>query len=119
MKRIGIIVAFMLACGGAPQKVTITTPQEYENVVTQLIEEVIEIFRSAGINCEMLSHDLETIDRSPKLNAARDWKTAHPEAVEVANAKIEARRAEIEKAAAPGMRQCGASVEPVIGSLTQ
>ena len=51
MKRICLLLVLVLACGGPPAKVTITTPQEYENVVVQVIEEVIAIFNDAGINC--------------------------------------------------------------------
>lgn len=119
MKRICLLLVLVLACGGPPAKVTITTPQEYENVVVQVIEEVIAIFNDAGINCEMLSNDLKSIRTSPKLTAAREWKASHPEAMEATKAKIDERRPEIEKAAAPGMRQCGVRLESVMGSLSE
>jgi hypothetical protein len=113
------MLVLVLACGGAPAKVTITTPQEYENVVVQVIEDVIEIFNSAGINCQMLTSDLKSLRTSPKVTAAREWKASHPEAMETTNAKVQERRPEIEKAAAPGIRQCGVRLESVMATLSE
>ncbi|HEY5928077.1 MAG TPA: hypothetical protein VIV11_40600 [Kofleriaceae bacterium] len=123
MKRLclmlGLAVAVAVACGGAQKKVVINTPQDYETVVGQLIDEVIGIFRDAGINCEMITADLRSMKTSPKLTAAKEYRAAHPEAKEITVQKIEARRAEIEKAAGPGMRQCSVNLQSVNESLTE
>jgi hypothetical protein len=119
MKSLCLLMGLALGCGGAQAKVTINTHQEYETVVADLVGEVIEIFRAAGINCEMITADLRSMKTSPKLTAAKEYSTAHPDAKELANAKIEARRAELEKAAMPGMRQCGVQLPSVYADLTE
>jgi len=115
----GFVVALTVACGGAKKPVTITTQQDYENVVGELIDEVIAIFQDAGINCEMITADLKTMKTSPKLTAAKEYRAAHPEVKDVAPTKIQARRADIEKAAAPGMRQCNVQLQSVNETLTE
>ena len=86
---------------------------------SQLIDEVIEIFHSAGINCEMITADLRSMKTSPKLTAAKEYRAAHPEVKDIAPEKIQARRADIEKAAAPGMRQCNVQLQSVTAGLTE
>ena len=112
-------LGLLIACGGAPQKVTITTHQEYEKTVGELIDQLIENFTNAGINCEMITSDLKSMKTSPKLTAVKDYGTAHPDAKDLAKAKVETRRADIEKAAAPGMRQCQVQMQPLMEDITK
>ena len=113
-----IIVTLGIACG-APQKVTINTQQEFEGVVVQVIKEVIDIFNADGINCQLLSSDLRQVKGSPKVVAAKEWVSAHPDAKPTVQPKIEENRAELEKASTPGVRQCGVNLKTVFDDMTQ
>lgn len=118
MRTICFVLGMLIACGGTQAKTTIQTPQDYDTVVTQLIDEVIEIFKSDGINCELVTADLKSVAKSQKLNAAKDWATSHPDAKAAAKEKIAARKADIDTASASSVRQCGVQVQSVLGNLT-
>jgi len=51
-------------------------------VVVDVMERVIEIFRDGGINCQMISGELRTLNGSQKVDASRAWRKDHPESNE-------------------------------------
>ncbi|MBV8760805.1 MAG: hypothetical protein JO257_26160 [Deltaproteobacteria bacterium] len=119
MRTLSLMLGLLVACGGTQAKTTINTQQDYETTVSQIIDEVIEVFKADGINCQLVNSDLKSINKSQKLAAAKDWASKNPDAKATAKQKIAARRAELDKAAEPAIRQCGMETETVLGSLTQ
>ena len=119
MKHVCLLVLICIGCAGAPPKVTINTQQDFENVVVELIKQVIDIFNTDGMNCEILSGDLRDVRNSQKLDAAKQWRSAHPEAQQTAKEKIDAYRPQLEKASAPAARQCGPQIQTVMKELVQ
>ena len=118
MYRVGLL-AILMACGGAQATTTIRTPQDYEQVVVSVVDRVIEIFRGGGINCNMVSGELRSLNGSQKVDAARAWRKDHPEAVDTMKAVIAERKAELEKVMAPTARQCGGPIQNLVNELTQ
>lgn len=113
------LIAFLVACGGTQAATTIRTPQDYEQVVTAVVERVIEIFRDGGINCQMISGDLRTLNGSQRVDAARAWRKDHPESNETMRAAIAARKGELEKVMAPAARQCEGPIKGLVAELTE
>ena len=85
----------------------------------EVVERVIEIFRDGGINCQMISGDLRTLNDSQKLAAARAWRTDHPESIETMRAVIVARKGELEKVMGPAARQCEGPIQGMVKELTE
>lgn len=119
MKYACLLLLLSVGCAGAPPKVTIHTQQDFENVVVELIKQVIDIFNTDGMNCEILSGDLRDVRSSQKLDAAKQWRSEHPEAQQTAKEKIEEYRPQLDKASAPAVRQCGPQVQTVMKELVQ
>ncbi len=113
------LIVCLVACGGTQATTTIRTPQDYEHVVVDVVDRVIEIFRDGGINCQMISSDLRTLNGSQKVDAARAWRKEHPESTETMKAAIAARKPELEKAMAPASRQCEGPIQGLVAELTQ
>jgi len=118
MKHAWMIILVSVACGGA-QKVTINNQQEFETIVGEVIKDVIRVFNEDGINCQLLSADLRNLKTSPNVTAAKDWVKANPDAKQTAQPIIETHRAELEKASAPGVRQCGVTLQAVFTDISQ
>lgn len=118
MRYACLLFLFSLACGASPPPVTITTPQDFGNVVEDLIKKVIDIFNTDGMNCEILSTDLRDVRNSQKLAAAKEYRSAHPEAQQTAREKVRAHQQELEKAWGPALRQCGPQLQNVMKDLT-
>lgn len=118
MKRAWLI-AILVSCGGTQTATTIQNPQDYERVVVEVIDRVIEIFRDGGINCQMVSGDLRTLNGSQKVDAAKRWRKEHPEASDTLKAQIAARKAELDKVMAPTARQCEGPIGGLVAELTQ
>lgn len=118
MKYACLILVVFAACGGSP-KVVINSQQDFDNVVVDVIKEVIAIFDSDGINCQLLTSDLRGLKGSQKVAAAKDWMNAHPDAKQSVQPKINEHRAELDKASAPGTRQCGVTLKTVFNELSQ
>jgi hypothetical protein len=119
MKRAWLI-ACLVACGAPQAPTTIRSPQDYERVVAEVVERVIEIFRDGGINCQMVSGDLRTLNGSQKVDAARAWKKDHvEEATQAMRAEISKRKAELDKVMAPTARQCEGPIAGLVAELTQ
>lgn len=119
MKKRAWLVAFLSACGGARATTTIQSPQDYERVVVHVVDRVIEIFRDGGINCNMVSNDLRSLDGSQKMDAARTWRKDHPEATETIKTVVAKRKVELERVMAPTARQCGGPIQRLVNDLTQ
>ena len=117
MKYASLALLLVVGCAGAPPKVTINTQQDFETVVDELIKQVIDIFNTDGMNCEILSSDLRDVRNSQKLSAAKEWRNAHPEAQQAARDKVAAARPQLDKASAPATRQCGPQVQTVMKEL--
>ncbi len=115
MLRIVAVLA-LVACGSAPPP-KINTPQDYQNVVAELVAQVIDAFKSDGVNCDMLSHDLESVKASAKFKTAHDWGTSHPDGPKLAHQKIDEKKADFESSARAAMRQCGGDLQEVMGEL--
>jgi hypothetical protein len=113
------LLACLVACGGTQVATTIRTPQDYEHVVAEVVERVVEIFRDGGINCQMISGDLRTLNGSQKVDAGRAWKKDHPEAIETMKKAIAERKAELEKVMGPAARQCEGPIQGLVKDLTQ
>ncbi len=118
MKRAWLF-ACLVACAGTQTPTTIHTPQDYETVVAQVVDRVIEIFRDGGINCNMISNDLRALNGSQKVDAARAWRRDHPESVEAMKAAIAAKKPELEKVMAPSSRQCEGPIGGLVAELTE
>ena len=117
MRSILLAIATCVACGAAQP--TIKTPQDFDNTVVDLVHEVIEAFKGDGINCDLLQKDLHSIGHSPKMNAAKEYKSAHPEAKQAAAEKVASFKDEFQKAATAGLHQCGAELEETFATLGQ
>jgi hypothetical protein len=113
------LIACLVACGGTQAATTIRSPQDFEHVAVDVVERVIEIFRDGGINCQMISGDLRTLNGSQKLDAARAWRKDHPESNETMKAVIAARKGELEKAMGPAARQCEGPIQGLVAELTE
>ncbi len=113
------LIAFLVACGGTQAATTIRTPQDYEQVVVAVVERVIEIFRDGGINCQMISGDLRSLNGSQRVDAARAWRKDHPESNQTMKAAISARKAELEKVMGPAARQCEGPIQGLVAELTE
>jgi len=118
MTRAWLIVCFV-ACGGTQAATTIHTPQDYEHVVGDVVERVIEIFRDGGINCNMISGELRALNGSQKVDAARRWRQDHPESNQTMKAAITARKGELEKVMGPAARQCEGPIQGLVAELTE
>ena len=119
MKHACLLLLFSVGCAGSQAKVTIHTQQDFENVVVELIKQVIDIFNTDGMNCEILSGDLRDVRNSQKLSAAKEWRNAHPEAQQTAKEKVAEHRAEFEKASAAANRQCGGNLRTIMNELME
>src|SRR5665647_457143 len=113
------MIACLIACGGTQAATTIRSPQDYEHVVVDVVERVIEIFRDGGINCQMISGDLRALNGSKKLDAARAWRTDHPESNETIKTVVAARKGELEKVMGPAARQCEGPIKGLVAELTE
>jgi hypothetical protein len=113
------LIAYLVACGGTQAATTIHSPQDYEHVVVDVMERVIEIFRDGGINCQMLSGDLRALNGSQKVDAARAWRKDHPESNETMKTVIAARKGELEKVMGPAARQCEGPIQGLVAELTE
>lgn len=118
MNRV-LLIAFLVACGGTQAATTIRSPQDYEQVVGEVVERVIEIFRGGGINCNMVSGELRSLNGSQKVDAARAWRRDHPEAQAMMKKAIAARKGELEKVMGPASRQCQGPIEGLVAKLTE
>ena len=118
MKYACLIVLVSVGCASSP-KVVINNQQDFENVVVEVIKEVIEIFNAAGINCTMINTDLKAVKSSQKVAAAKEWSKTHPDAKAAVAPKVEEHRAELEKASAPGVRQCNVQLKAVFDDISQ
>jgi hypothetical protein len=118
MKHAWMIILVSVACGGA-QKVTITNQQEFENVVVAVIKDVIRVFNEDGINCSLLTTDLRNLRTGPNVTAAKEYVKAHPDAKQAVQPTIETHRADLDKASAPGVRQCGVTLQTVFNDISQ
>jgi hypothetical protein len=114
-----LLIACLVACGAAKPPTTIHTAQDYEKVVVEVVDRVLEIFQDGGINCQMISSDLRTLNGSQKVDAARAWRKDHPESTEAMKAAIAARKPELEKAMGPASRQCEGPIQGLVAELTQ
>ena len=117
LKRFAWVV-LLGACASSPP-VKISTPEEYQNVVAELVAQVIDAFKTDGTNCDMLHDDLRGVKGSNKFKAAHDWGTQHPDGPKLAQEKIDARKADYETAAAPAIRACGNDLEAAMKALTK
>ena len=88
-------------------------------MVVDVMERVIEIFRDGGINCQMISGDLRSLNGSQKVDAARAWRKDHPESKETMKTVIAARKGELEKAMGPAARQCEGPIQGLVAELTE
>jgi hypothetical protein len=113
------LIACLVACGGTQAATTIQSPQDYEHVVESVVDRVLEIFRDGGINCQMISGDLRTLNGSQRLDAARAWRKDHPESNDTMKAVISARKPELEKAMGPAARQCEGPIQGLVTELTE
>ena len=113
------MIACLVACGGTQVATKIQSPQDYEHVVVEVVDRVVEIFKEGGINCQMISGDLRALNGSQKVDAARAWRKDHPEATETMRATIAARKAELEKVMAPASRQCEGPIKGLVTQLTE
>jgi len=109
-------LALLVACGSTPPT-KINTPQEYQNVVVDLVAQVIEAFKTDGTNCDMLQDDLHTIKDSGKFKAAHDWGTSHKEGPQLAQEKINEKKADFDSASGPALHACDGSVGTVLQQL--
>jgi hypothetical protein len=107
----------VVGCGSAPPT-KINTPADYQNVVGDLVAQVIDIFKTDGVNCDMLSGDLHAMKDSQKLRAVQDWTKEHADAAAQAQGKIAERKADFDTAAAPAMRACG-GVDEILQELVR
>jgi len=117
MRSLIFVLGTLAACGGTQAKTTISTQQDYDTTVSQVIDEVIEVYKTDGMNCELVTGDLKSIAKSQKLDAAKEWASSHPEAKAAAKEKIAARKADLDSASAPAIRQCGAEVENLMAKI--
>lgn len=113
------VFSLLVACGGTQVATTIRTPQDYEHVVAEVVERVIEIFRDGGINCQMISGDLRNLNGSQKVDAARAWRKDHPEAIDTMKKAISERKPELEKVMGPAARQCEGPIQGLVKDLTE
>lgn len=117
--HVWLALLLVVGCAGAPPKTTIHTQQDFETVVDELIKQVIDIFNTDGMNCEIISSDLRDLRNSQKLSAAKEWRDAHPEAQQAAKQKVQAARPQVDKASAAATRQCGPQVQTVMKELVE
>ena len=101
------MLGMLVACGGTQAKTTIQTPADFDTTVTQLIDQVIDVFHSDGLNCELVTRDLKDVGKSWTLQSAKDWAASHPEAKESAKKTIAARQKDLDAASASALHQCG------------
>jgi len=113
------LIACLVACGGTQAATTIQSPEDYERVVVEVVDRVIEIFRDGGINCNMISGDLRGLNGSQKVDVARKWRRDHPESTETMKAAIAARKPELEKVMGPASRQCEGPIKGLVAELTE
>ena len=114
-KLLGLVA--VLGCASAPPP-KINTPQDFQTNVADLVTQVIDAFKTDGTNCDMLSHDLHSIKGSSKFKAAQEWSKSHPDGPQLAQAKINEKKADFDTASAAAMRQCGGSVSALLQDLT-
>lgn len=113
------LFALLLACGGTQRPTVITTPQDYEQVVVDVVNRVITIFQDGGINCNMISGELRGLTESQKFDAAKTWRKDHPEANDTLKKVISQRKADLDKAMGPASRQCEGPIKGQIAELTE
>jgi hypothetical protein len=106
----------VVSCATTPPP-KIATPEDYQRTVGELIAQLIDIFKTDGINCSMLNGDLRGVKASAKLKAATDWASGHPDARGQAQAKVKERKADIDDAAQSAARECGDVVGPIMSQL--
>lgn len=111
-------LGLLVACASVPPT-KITTPQEYQNVVVELVAQVIDAFKTDGTNCDMLSHDLHSIKESGKFKAAHEWGTSHPEGPQLAQEKINAKKADFDSASAAALHACDGSLAGLLQQLAK
>lgn len=115
-----LLMTLLFACGGTQAPTTIRTPQDFEQTVVEVVDRVIEIFRDGGINCNMVSGELRSVNESQKMEAVRAWRKDHPESAETVKSVVAARKPELEKVMLPASRQCGGGpIERLVAELTQ
>lgn len=108
----------LVACASAPPP-KINTPQDYQNVVVDLIAQVIDTFKTDGTNCDMLSHDLHSIKEGPKFKAAHDWGSSHPEGPQLAQEKINEKKGEFESVSGPALHACDGGLAGALQQLAK
>jgi hypothetical protein len=113
-----LALAFVVSCATTPPP-KIQTPEDYQSVVADLVAQVIDIFRTDGTNCDMLTNDLHTLKASSKFTVAHDWGTSHPDGPQLAQAKIDEKKADFDTASAPALRACGGGLAAVLAQLTK
>jgi len=113
------LFACLVACAGPQVATTIQSPQDYERVAVDVVERMVEIFRSSGINCQMISSDLRNLNGSQKLDAARAWRKEHPESRDAMKAAVAARKPELEQVMGPAARQCQGPIQGLVAELTE
>jgi hypothetical protein len=107
----------LVACASAPPP-KIETPEDYQRGVADLVAQVIDMFKTDGTNCDMLSHDLHALKAGVKFKTVHDWGTSHPDGPKLAKAKIDERNKDFSDAAAPAARACG-GLSDVLMELTK
>lgn len=115
-KLLGLLA--VVGCASAPPP-KINTPQDFQASVADLVAQVIDTFKTDGTNCDMLSHDLHAIKGGSKFKATHDWSTSHPDGPQLAQEKINEKKADFDTASAPALRQCGGGVAALLQELTK
>jgi hypothetical protein len=87
--------------------------------VSELVAQVIDVFKVDGTNCDMLSHDLHGLTESQKFKAAREWGTANAGGLAQAQAKINERKAELDSSAGPAIHACGGGVQSILMQMVR
>jgi hypothetical protein len=115
-KALGLLA--LVSCASTPPP-KIQTPEDYQRLVGDLVGQVIDMFKTDGTNCDMLSNDLHSLKVTSRFQAAHDWETSHPDGPKLAQAKIDEKKPEFETASAPAMRACGGGLGKILSELTQ
>ncbi|MDX2087049.1 MAG: hypothetical protein SFX73_04320 [Kofleriaceae bacterium] len=114
------LLLFLFACAGTQKPTVIASPQDFERETTAVVDRVIAIFRDGGINCNMVSGELRSVNDSQRVAALRAWRKDHPESEQTVKSVVAARKSELEQVMKPAARQCsGGPIERLVGELTQ
>ena len=116
LKSLGFVV--VVGCASTPPP-KINTPADYQTAVGNLVAQVIDAFKTDGTNCDMLSHDLHTLKASSQFKVTHDWGTSHPDGPQLAQEKINEKRADFDAAAGPALHQCGEGLGVILQELVK